>query len=588
MTEDLTRGNTEDTGAELANSEPGAASQGVTGAEGAEQLIGQASVTIGRPAAGEIVQISAEPGSTYVLDFDPSQARAVVEGDNLILVFEDGGQIVFENLVSLAQLEGGPSLQYAGEDIIALLQAQGIIPGVLEGFELTEPEPGQIIEIQAALGLRLIINFDPALAQVSVDGDNLVMTFPNGGQIVIVGLGGLADDPNAPVFNIAGADIPAATLLQTTIALAAGEAGPDATATLETAAGGEGPVGTGATQYSDDLGDTIDTLAAQGVIPPVEGDSVLIDLEVVDPEFIVEDVPPPTLSINDVTVTEGDPEFPDATITFTVTRSGDTTAESTVSYTVVEGSATDPEDYNNSIALLTGTITFAAGETTKTIALDVTDDLIMEPTETFTVVLSGATNATISDDTGVGTILDNDTAKVSVGDAATGTGSDIIAVEGDSSDDTLTFTISLDQTNNTGSAIKVFFTLTGDAVAGTDYTLPGNVTDEGSGTYSILIADGTSSEDVVLTVVDDSGTAGLEGDESVLLTPTGTDTTGVTVDTGSDSSVDGVADTGAGTITDSRLATSSTMIIQTRLLRLVSWVVTSTCCCALVSARASP
>ena len=53
MTEDLTRGNTEDTGAELANSEPGAASQGVTGAEGAEQLIGQASVTIGRPAAGE-------------------------------------------------------------------------------------------------------------------------------------------------------------------------------------------------------------------------------------------------------------------------------------------------------------------------------------------------------------------------------------------------------------------------------------------------------------------------------------------------------------------------------------------------------
>ncbi len=292
MTEDLTRGDTEDAGAELANSEPGAASQGVTGAEGAEQLIGQASVVVGRPAAGDIVEISAEPGETYVLDFDPSQARALVEGDNLILVFEDGAQIVFENLVNLAQLENGPSLQYAGEDMIALLQAQGIIPGVLEGIELLQPEPGQIIEIQAALGLRFIINFDPAIAVVTVDGDNLVMTFPNGGQIVIAGLGGLADDPNAPVFNIAGADIPAATLLQTTIALAAGEAGPDATATLETAAGGEGPVGTGATQYSDDTGNVIDTLAAQDVIPPVEGGSRLIDLEVVDPEFIVE-VPPP-------------------------------------------------------------------------------------------------------------------------------------------------------------------------------------------------------------------------------------------------------------------------------------------------------
>ena len=294
MTEDLTRGNTEDTGAELANSEPGAASQGVTGAEGAEQLIGQASVTIGRPAAGEIVQISAEPGSTYVLDFDPSQARAVVEGDNLILVFEDGGQIVFENLVSLAQLEGGPSLQYAGEDIIALLQAQGIIPGVLEGFELTQPDPGQIILIQAELGQRFIINFDPALAQISVDGDNLVMTFPNGGQIIIAGLGALADDPNGPVFSIAGADIPGGTLIGTAVALTESEAGPDATATLETAAGGEGPVGTGATQYSDDLGDIIDTIDAQGVIPPVEGDSVLIDLEPTDVEFIVEtpDTPP--------------------------------------------------------------------------------------------------------------------------------------------------------------------------------------------------------------------------------------------------------------------------------------------------------
>ena len=270
MTEDLTRGNAEDAGAELASNGPGAESQGVTGAAGVEQLIGQASVTVGRPAAGEIVEISAEPGSTYVLDFDPSQARALVEGDNLILVFQDGAQIVFENLVNLAQLEDGPGLQYAGEDMIALLQAQGIIPGVLEGFELLQPDPGQIILIQAELGQRFIINFDPALAQISVNGDDLVMTFPGGGQIVIAGLGALADDPNGPVFSIAGADIPGGTLIGTAVALAEGEAGPDATATLETAAGGEGPVGTGGTEYLDDFGNVIDTLAAQDTIPPVE------------------------------------------------------------------------------------------------------------------------------------------------------------------------------------------------------------------------------------------------------------------------------------------------------------------------------
>ena len=46
MTEDLTRGDTEDAGAE---------SQSFTGAEGAEQLIGQASVMVGRPAPGALV-----------------------------------------------------------------------------------------------------------------------------------------------------------------------------------------------------------------------------------------------------------------------------------------------------------------------------------------------------------------------------------------------------------------------------------------------------------------------------------------------------------------------------------------------------
>ncbi len=100
MTEDLNRGVSEDTGAEVEGAE-GASSTGematgematgemsagasFTGTEGGEQLIGQASVVVARPEPGQIVQISAEPGQTYVLDFDPSQARALVDGDNLI------------------------------------------------------------------------------------------------------------------------------------------------------------------------------------------------------------------------------------------------------------------------------------------------------------------------------------------------------------------------------------------------------------------------------------------------------------------------------------------------------------------------
>ncbi|MCH8139909.1 MAG: hypothetical protein IH926_13375, partial [Proteobacteria bacterium] len=304
MTEDLNRGDlnrgaSEDTGAEVEGAE-GASSTGAmstggasfTGTEGGEQLIGQASIMVARPEPGQTVQISAEPGQTYVLDFDPAQARALVDGDNLILVFEDGGQIVFENLVNLVQLENAPGLQYAGQDMIALLQAQGVIPGVLEGFELIAPEPGQIIIIQAALGQRFIVNFDPALARVSVEGDNLVMTFANGGQIVIQGLGALTTEPGAPTFSIAGVEIEAGTLFSQAIALSTGEAGPEAAATLEVAAGAETIPSGGVGLDLAGPGDSLDLLDAQGVIAPVERDFGLIDLEVIDPIFSPPNTPP--------------------------------------------------------------------------------------------------------------------------------------------------------------------------------------------------------------------------------------------------------------------------------------------------------
>src|SRR3546814_2373644 len=50
-------------------------------------------------------------------------------------------------------------------------------------------------------------------------------------------------------------------------------------ASLETAAGDTGPQGGGVTEYSDNLGDAIDLLVAQGVIPPVQLEFGLIELE---------------------------------------------------------------------------------------------------------------------------------------------------------------------------------------------------------------------------------------------------------------------------------------------------------------------
>ncbi|MEK7391140.1 MAG: Calx-beta domain-containing protein, partial [Fibrobacterota bacterium] len=118
---------------------------------------------------------------------------------------------------------------------------------------------------------------------------------------------------------------------------------------------------------------------------------------------ITNDDAAPTFSVNDFTVTEG----VDSIITFTVTKSGDTALSSTVQYSVSPGSATTPSDYTTP-GPLSGTLTFDPGVITQTVTLTIVNDTVMEPTETFTVTLSSPTNATISDGTGIGTILDND------------------------------------------------------------------------------------------------------------------------------------------------------------------------------------
>ena len=118
-----------------------------------------------------------------------------------------------------------------------------------------------------------------------------------------------------------------------------------------------------------------------------------------------DDVAPATskLAINDASKSEGDSGT--SNLTFTVTRSGSTTGKSTVKYATANGSASSSSDYTAK----TGTLTFNAGEKSKTITVSVKGDKTIESDETFKVNLSGATNATIADSSGTGTILNDDT-----------------------------------------------------------------------------------------------------------------------------------------------------------------------------------
>ncbi|ADI29102.1 retention module-containing protein [Methylotenera versatilis] len=108
----------------------------------------------------------------------------------------------------------------------------------------------------------------------------------------------------------------------------------------------------------------------------------------------------PTISINDVSAYENV-----GTRVFTVTLSNASYQTVTVNYATSNGTATTG---NSDYTATSGTLTFAPGETTKTITVTVINDAVNEADETFNVNLSAATNATISDNLGVGTILNDD------------------------------------------------------------------------------------------------------------------------------------------------------------------------------------
>ena len=100
MTDDLSRDVVDGPSAEASDAD-GAREQAKTAVisgGGGQNLVGQAGITnvqVDRPAAGQTATYDAQPGETFVINFDPAAAQVEVDGDNLILRFADGGRIVF-------------------------------------------------------------------------------------------------------------------------------------------------------------------------------------------------------------------------------------------------------------------------------------------------------------------------------------------------------------------------------------------------------------------------------------------------------------------------------------------------------------
>jgi hypothetical protein len=110
----------------------------------------------------------------------------------------------------------------------------------------------------------------------------------------------------------------------------------------------------------------------------------------------------PTISINDVLVAEGNSGTANAN--FTVSLSAPAPGAVTVAWATANGTATAGSDY----AAGSGTVTFALGESSKTVPVVVNGDTTVEPDETFVVNLTSPSGATIADNQGVGTISNDD------------------------------------------------------------------------------------------------------------------------------------------------------------------------------------
>jgi hypothetical protein len=117
---------------------------------------------------------------------------------------------------------------------------------------------------------------------------------------------------------------------------------------------------------------------------------------------IIDDDPPPSASIGDATVTEGDSGTTAAT--FTVSLSAASGKTITFSFATADGTANAGSDYQSAA----GTLTFNPGETSKTVSVPVIGDTAFEPDETFFVNLNNPVNVTLARAQGVGTIVNDD------------------------------------------------------------------------------------------------------------------------------------------------------------------------------------
>ena len=222
----------------------------------------------------------------------------------------------------------------------------------------------------------------------------------------------------------------------------------------------------------DDTRDELDETFTVALANPVH--ATLADAEGVG--TIIDD-DQPNLFVDDVTVPEGA-----GTARFAVTLDQVAAAPVSVDYATVDATAKAGSDYEASA----GTVTIEVGSTAAMVAISILDDTRDELDETFTVTLANPVHATLADEEGVGTIIDDDQPNLLVDDVTVPEGAG-----------TARFAVTLDQVAVEPVSVD-YATVDATAKAGSDYeTTAGTVTIEVGSTAAMVavpILDDTRDE----------------------------------------------------------------------------------------------
>ncbi|WP_204151608.1 Calx-beta domain-containing protein, partial [Leptolyngbya sp. CCY15150] len=289
--------------------------------------------------------------------------------------------------------------------------------------------------------ITIAVNGDGATEGTETFNVNLTSTSAGGGIADGTGVGTIVDNDGPPAIAILGTSVTEGAINETTNAVftvsltnPSSEAVTVNYTTANITASTGGALAAGGDDYLPVLGGTV-TFAAgeieQLITITVNGDGAnegdeTFSVTLSDPNggganlvgggesaigTIVDDDPQPAIAILGSSVLEGD-DLTTTNAIFTVQLSNPSQTDITVDYNTTDGSAlagSDPAVGGNDYEAASGSLTFVAGETLQLITVTVNGDGVSEPSETFNVVLDNLQgNATVSNDTGVGTIGDDD------------------------------------------------------------------------------------------------------------------------------------------------------------------------------------